>query len=74
MSLLHKNSPVNNLNNQHQGAWVVQSGKHPTLVQVMISWFMSSNPTLAARSPLWILSLHVSAPPPLVFFISLKNK
>ena len=37
-------------------AWVAQSVKHPTLAQVMISWFMGSNPVTgsvltASQSP-----------------------
>ena len=27
-----------------RGVWVAQSGKHPTLTQVMISWFMGLSP------------------------------
>ena len=31
-----------------RGTWVAQSFKHPTLVQVMISQFVASNPTLGS--------------------------
>ena len=33
------------------GAWVAQSVKHLTSAQVMISWFMSSSPTLGELKP-----------------------
>ena len=53
-------------------AWVAQLVKCLTLAQVMISWFVSSSPTvgslLSAQSWLWILCLPISAPP------LLKNK
>ena len=46
------------------GAWVAQSVEHPTLAQVMISWFMSSSPAsgsvLTAQSLLQILCLPLS--------------
>ena len=32
-----------------QGTWMVQSVKHPTLAQVMISCFVSSSPTLGVE-------------------------
>ena len=30
------------------GAWVAQLTKHPTLAQVMISWFVSGRPTMGS--------------------------
>ena len=32
-------------NSSRQGAWVAQSVKRLTLAQVVVSWFMSPNPT-----------------------------
>ena len=40
-----KNSPKNN---EERGTWVAQSVKHPTLAQVMISWFTSLGPVLGS--------------------------
>ena len=64
------------------GAWLAQSVEHPTSAQVMISQFVGSSPasgsvlTLKAWSLLQILSLSLSAPPPLTLCLSLslKNK
>ena len=62
---------------------MAQSVKHPILVQVLISWFMSSSPALGsvltAQSPepaLDPVSPSLSAPPPLslCLTLSLKNK
>ena len=65
----------------HLGAQLV---KGPTSAQVMISWLMSSSPTLGSvltahsleRSLLWILCLRLSAPTLLTLCLSLffKNK
>ena len=61
------------------GTWVAQLVKHPTLTQVMISWFMSSSPELG--SVLTAQSLDpasdsvfpsVSAPPSLTHMLSLS--
>ena len=67
------------------GAWVAQSVKHPTLAQVMISWFVSSSPesgsvltgqSLEPASD--SVSPSLSAPPLLTLCLSLslskKNK
>ena len=62
-------------------AWVAQSVKRLTSAQVMILWFVSSSPTLG--SVLTAQSLEpasdsvtpsLSAPPPLVLFLSKINK
>ena len=49
-----------------------------TSTQVMMSWFVSSSPTLgsvlSAQSLLGILSPAVTVPPPLALSLSLKNK
>ena len=51
----------------NRGAWVAQSVKHLPSAQVMISWFMSSRPTLGSvptgQSLLRILCPPRSAPP-----------
>ena len=61
--------------------WVVQSVKRPTSTQVMISRFVSSSPAsgsvLTARSlepASDSVSPSLSAPPPLMLCLSLKNK
>ena len=67
--------------NIERGAWVAQSGKHPTLAQVVISQLMSSSPpwgaVLTAQS-LKPASDSVSpslfAPPPLMLCLSLSQK
>ena len=60
---------------------MAQSVKHPTMAQVMISWVLSSSP--ASGSVLTAqglepasdsLSLFLSASPPLMLCLSLKNK
>ena len=65
------------------GAWVAQSVKRPTSAQVTISRFMSSSPAsgsvLTAQSlgaALDSVAPSLSAPPPLMFCLSLslKNK
>ena len=61
------------------GAWVVQLVKHPTLAQVMLSWFRSSSPVSGSESlepTSDSVSPSLSAPPPLVLClsVSLKNK
>ena len=55
------------------GAWVGQSVKCPTLAQVMISWFVSSSPTLGSvlRAQYLVpdsdsVCVGVSLPPPLM--------
>ena len=59
-----------------RNVWVAQSVKHLTSAQVMISWFMSSNPTssslLSAQSLLQIFCLPLSAPLPPVLSLSKK--
>ena len=60
------------------GAWVAQSVNHPTLAQVMISWFVSSSPmsdsVLTAQSLLRILYLAVSLLLPASHFLSLSQR
>ena len=64
-----------------RGAWVAQLVKHPTSVQVMISWFVGSSPAsgpvLTAQS-LELLRILVSLSPPLACLlsvsVSLENK
>ena len=67
--------------NTHWGAWAAQSVKRPTSAQVMISRFVSSSP--ASGSALTARSLEpasdsvspfLSAPSPVVLYLSLKNK
>ena len=62
------------------GAWVVQSVKHPTSAQVMISWSVSSIPAtgsvLTAQSlepALDSVSPFLSAPPLLTLCLSLSQ-
>ena len=64
-----------------RGAWVAQSVERPISAQVMISQFESLSPTsgsvLTAPSPepgSDSMSPSLSAPPPLIFCLSLKNK
>ena len=64
-----------------RGAWVAQSVKRPTSAQVMISRFVGSSPTsgsvLTAQSLEPVsdsVSPSLSAPPPLVLSLRLKNK
>ena len=64
-----------------QGAWVAQSVECPTSAQVMVSSPVSLSPTsgsvLTAHSLESVsdsVSPSLSAPPPLVFCLSLKNK
>ena len=63
------------------GAWVAQSFGHPTSAQIMISWFVSSSPTLGSvltaqslESASDSVSPSVSAPPPLMLCLSKMNK
>ena len=62
-----------------RGAWVAQSVKRPTSAQVMVSWFVSSNPMLgsmlSAQSLLWILSLclSLSLSPSTTYVLSLSK-
>ena len=63
------------------GAWVAQLVKRPTLTQVMISQFMGSSPALGSVLTSQSLepasdsvSPSLSAPPPLIIGLSLKNK
>ena len=37
------------------GAWLAQQVEHPTLAQVMISWFVSSSPALDSVLTVWSL-------------------
>ena len=71
-------------------AWVAQSVKHPTLAEVMISWFVSSSPTAGKLGPhfglhtfslslsafhgILSLSLFLSAPRSLERSLSLSQK
>ena len=66
---------------QERGAWVAQSVKRLTSAQVMISWSVSSSP--AWGSGLMAQSLEpasdsvspsLSAPPPFMLCLYLKNK
>ena len=64
-----------------RGAWVAQSVERPTSAQVMISQLVSSSPAsdsvLKAQSlepALDSVSPSLSAPNPLTFCLSLKNK
>ena len=61
-------------------AWVIQSAKHWTSAQVMISWLLGSNPAsgsvLAARSlesASDFVSPSLSAPHPLMLALSLSK-
>ena len=61
--------------------WVAQSVKRPTSAQVMISQFLSLSPTLGSvlpaqspEPPSDSVSPSLSAPPPLVLCLCLKNK
>ena len=61
--------------------WLSRLGMHPTSVQIMISWFVSSSPAscsvLTAQSlePASIsVSLALSAPPLLTLYLSLSQK
>ena len=65
----------------HWGTSVAQSVKHPTSAQVMISWLVSSRPTLGSvltaqsLEPAWdSVSPSLSAPPSLVLCLSLSLK
>ena len=64
-----------------RGAWVVQSVKHPTLAQAMISWFMGSSPVLGSvltaqslKPASDSMSPSLSAPPPLALCLSKMSK
>ena len=61
-----------------RGDWVVQSVKHLTLAQVMISWFVNPSPSsgclLSGQSPLQILCPSLCVPPLPALCLSLKNK
>ena len=60
---------------QSGGTWVVQSLKRPTWALVMISWFVTSSPTLgyalSVQNLLGILSLPLSLSLPCLCFLSL---
>ena len=65
----------------HQGTWVAQSVKRPTLAQVMISWSVSSSPvsgsvrTARSLEPVSdSVSPSLSAPPPFMLCLSLSQK
>ena len=62
---------------KNRGIWVAQWVKRPTLAQVMISWFVGSNPAsdsvMIAQSlepASGSVSASLSAPPLLVLFLS----
>ena len=64
-------------------AWLAQLVKHPTSVQVMISWFVDSSPALGsvltarslepASDSVFSLSLSLSAPPQLGLCLSFSK-
>ena len=58
------------------GALVAQLVKHPSFALVMISWFMSSSPTLGfaliMQNLLWILCLPLCPSPKLTCIFSQK--
>ena len=63
------------------GAWVAQCVKRPTSTQVMISWFVSSSPTLGSVLTAQSLeptsdsvSLSLSLCPSSTHTLSFKNK
>ena len=63
---------------EDRGAWVAQLVKHPTSAQVMISWFVGSNPASGSLLTAQTLepasdsvSASLSAPPPLTFCLCL---
>ena len=63
-----------------EGAWVAQSAKRPTSAQVMILQFVGSSPVLGSvLTPQSLepasdaVSPSLSAPPPLVLFLSLSK-
>ena len=67
------------IKNRTRGAWVAQLVKRLTLVQVMISPFVSSSPASGSVVTAWSLepasdsvSPSLSAPPPLVLCPSLS--
>ena len=69
------------INFNFRGAWVDPLVVHPALAQVMISWSVSSSPALGSvltaqslEPALDSVSPSLSAPPPLMFCLSLKNK
>ena len=75
------NRGVHIKNAKNRGAWVAQSVKGPTSAQVTISQSVSSSP--ASGSGLMAQSLEpvsdsvspsLSAPPPFMLCLSLKNK
>ena len=64
-----------------RGSWVAQSVKHLTWAQVIISQFVSPSPTSGSVLTAWSLEPaldsvfpSLSAPPPFVFCLCLKNK
>ena len=76
LKLLHLKKKKNS-----RGAWVAQWVGRPTSAHVMISWFVSSSPASGSvltaqslESPLQILCLPLSAPPPLALSLSLCLK
>ena len=80
-SLSHSLSLCLSKINKHRGAWVAQSVKRSTSAQVTISWSMSSS--LVSGSGLTAQSLEpasdsvspsLSAPPPFMLCLCLKNK
>ena len=75
---LNQMTKVNINNNTEQGHLVAQlSIRLLTSAQVMISWFVSSSPILGSvltvQNLLGILSLSLSAPPPLIHALSLSQ-
>ena len=67
--------------NGYWGAWVAQSVKRPASTQVMILQYVGSSPTMGPVLTAQSLepasdsvSPSLSAPPPLMLSLSLKNK
>ena len=74
----HNKNKINKSGNR--GAWVVQSIEHPTLAQVMISWFVGSSPASGSVLPAQSLepasdsvSSSLSLCPSPIYALSLKN-
>ena len=74
-------SSIKKLNKR--GTWVAQSVEHPTLAQVMTSWFVGSSPALGSvqtaqslepASDSVCVSPSLSAPPPHTHCLSASQK